>query len=142
MKGNLFMRQRHSFSVIVALMIVLSLLLASCTVAPVATTDVEGDVTYTLGIAQPLTGSLGEFGTDFARGIELAVEQMNAELSAAGVLPALYVDKIAEAPKGAWPYGLWGEYDTDTAEIQRYAQAARTAEGFRDYMAMTPAEPA
>lgn len=40
--------------------------------------------TYILGVAQPFTGSLGSFGEDFARGIELAVDQMNAELEAAG----------------------------------------------------------
>lgn len=40
--------------------------------------------TYILGVAQPFTGSLGSFGEDFARGIELAVNQMNAELEAAG----------------------------------------------------------
>ena len=40
--------------------------------------------TYILGVAQPFTGSLGSFGEDFARGIELAVMQMNAELEAAG----------------------------------------------------------
>ena len=39
---------------------------------------------YVLGVAQPFTGSLGTFGEDFARGIELAVMQMNAELEAAG----------------------------------------------------------
>lgn len=43
--------------------------------------DIE---TYVLGVAQPFTGSLGSFGEDFARGIELAVNQMNAELEAAG----------------------------------------------------------
>jgi len=41
--------------------------------------------TYVLGVVQPFTGSLGEFGTDFTRGIELAVSEMNAELEAAGV---------------------------------------------------------
>jgi len=40
--------------------------------------------TYILGVAQPFTGSLGSFGEDFQRGIELAVNQMNAELEAAG----------------------------------------------------------
>lgn len=40
--------------------------------------------TYTLGVAQPFTGPLGSFGTDFSKGIELAVEQMNAQLAAAG----------------------------------------------------------
>jgi glutaconate CoA-transferase, subunit A len=62
------------------------------------------------------------------------------EMSAAGVLPALYVTEIAVAPKGAWPYGLWGEYPTDTVEIQRYAHAARSAEGFADYMAQAQTE--
>lgn len=40
--------------------------------------------TYILGVAQPFTGSLGSFGEDFERGIQLAVDQMNEELEAAG----------------------------------------------------------
>jgi glutaconate CoA-transferase subunit A len=64
------------------------------------------------------------------------------EMSAAGVLPALYVTEIAVAPKGAWPYGLWGEYATDTEEIARYARMARSADGFADYMAAKQMEPA
>lgn len=57
------------------------------------------------------------------------------ELTAAGTLPALYVAAVALAPRGAWPYGLWGEYAADTAELMRYAAAARSAQGFADYMA-------
>jgi glutaconate CoA-transferase subunit A len=57
------------------------------------------------------------------------------EMTAAGTLPALYVTAIAAAPRGAWPYGLWGEYATDTDELMRYARAARTDAGFADYMA-------
>jgi len=45
----------------------------------------EEPETYVLGVVQPFTGALGEFGTDFTRGIELAVAEMNAELEAAGV---------------------------------------------------------
>src|SRR5947209_4723856 len=56
------------------------------------------------------------------------------ERDAAGVLPALYVSQIAIAECGAWPLGLWGEYAADSAEIARYAQMARTGEGFRAYM--------
>lgn len=78
------MRQRLSQSSKVVLLLIIALLVASCAVAPVVTTDDAGDQVYTLGIAQPLTGSLGEYGNDFAKGIELAVEQMNAELAAAG----------------------------------------------------------
>lgn len=57
------------------------------------------------------------------------------EITAAGVLPGLYVDMIAPAPQGAAPYGLWGEYGADGAEIARYAKAAQTPEGFADYLA-------
>jgi glutaconate CoA-transferase subunit A len=56
------------------------------------------------------------------------------ERDAAGVLPALYVSQIAIAERGAWPLGLWGEYPADGAEVARYAQMARTPEGFRAYM--------
>ena len=37
---------------------------------------------YVLGIVLPFTGSLGSFGLGFRDGIELAVEQMNAQLEA------------------------------------------------------------
>ena len=40
--------------------------------------------TYVLGVALPFSGNLGTFGQDFARGVELAVAQVNAELEAAG----------------------------------------------------------
>jgi glutaconate CoA-transferase subunit A len=39
----------------------------------------------------------------------------------AGVLPALYVDAIAVAPRGAWPLGLDDVYDTDAAAMTQYA---------------------
>jgi glutaconate CoA-transferase subunit A len=56
------------------------------------------------------------------------------ENSAAGVLPSLYVTAIAQARKGAWPLGLWGEYAVDDAEVARYARTARSIEGFAAYM--------
>lgn len=76
--------------------------------------------------------------------VERIVEEnlLADEMSAAGVLPALYVTAVARAPKGAWPYGLWGEYPADSAEIARYAKAARTAEGFSAYMVQAQMEPA
>ncbi|MEZ5797580.1 MAG: CoA transferase [Paracoccaceae bacterium] len=58
-----------------------------------------------------------------------------SEELAAGTLPSLYVTDIAAAPRGAWPYGLWGEYGTDTDELMRYAAAARSDAGFAAYMA-------
>ncbi|MGJ4941955.1 CoA transferase subunit A [Bradyrhizobium sp. HKCCYLS1011] len=76
--------------------------------------------------------------------VERIVEEnlLADEMSAAGVLPALYVTEVARAPKGAWPYGLWGEYPADSAEIARYAKAARTADGFSAYMAQAQMESA
>jgi len=56
------------------------------------------------------------------------------EESAAGTLPAIYVNGIALAPKGAWPYGLSGEYETDSDALLSYAKAARTQEGFDDWL--------
>ncbi|HVU09958.1 MAG TPA: penicillin-binding protein activator [Phototrophicaceae bacterium] len=51
----------------------------------VSAQDSSGVQTYTLGVAQPFTGSLGTYGTDFGKGIQLAVDQMNQQLSDAGV---------------------------------------------------------
>jgi glutaconate CoA-transferase subunit A len=59
---------------------------------------------------------------------------LDDEVTAAGVLPALYIGAIAHIPKGARPYGLWGEYPADTAEIARYAEAARSEAGFAAYL--------
>ena len=59
---------------------------------------------------------------------------LDDELTAAGVLPALYVTAIAEAPRGAWPVGLPGRYEADLDELARYAAAARTESGFRAWL--------
>jgi glutaconate CoA-transferase subunit A len=54
---------------------------------------------------------------------------------AGAVIPALYVDRIAVAPRGAWPLALPGRYPADDAALGRYAQAARTREGFGAWLA-------
>lgn len=68
--------------------------------------------------------------------VERIVERdfMENEDSAAGVLPSLYVDTVAIAPRGAWPLPLWDEYPGDDAEVARYAAMARSEEGFRAYL--------
>jgi len=57
------------------------------------------------------------------------------EITAAGVLPALYVTGVVHAPNGAKPYGLWGEYPADTARLQHYAKVAKSEEGFKQWLA-------
>jgi glutaconate CoA-transferase subunit A len=51
-----------------------------------------------------------------------------------GVIPAVYVTRIAVAPRGAWPLGLAGRYDADAAALERYARAAKTSDGFRAWL--------
>jgi glutaconate CoA-transferase subunit A len=53
---------------------------------------------------------------------------------APGVLPAIYVSRIAVAKQGAWPIGLFGHYGSDDALISRYVQCAKTAEGFSRFI--------
>ena len=62
----------------------LSLLIITVLLTAIGVQAQDETETYILGVAQPFTGSLGSFGEDFQRGIELAVDQMNAELEAAG----------------------------------------------------------
>ncbi len=52
------------------------------------------------------------------------------EARAGSVLPALYVRHVALAPRGAWPLAFPGEYAADATAMSRYAQQARSAEGF------------
>lgn len=53
---------------------------------------------------------------------------------APGVVPAIYVNRIALATQGAWPVGLPEHYGADDAAISRYVQSAKTAEGFRRFL--------
>jgi glutaconate CoA-transferase, subunit A len=53
---------------------------------------------------------------------------------APGVVPAIYVSRIALAKQGAWPIGLPGHYGADDATIGRYVQSAKTEEGFRRFL--------
>ena len=72
---------------------------------------------------------------------EIAADDLMADdLSAAGTIPALYVSAIAQAPRGAWPVGLRGVYPPDLAHLRRYAEEARTEQGFRRYLEAFVAE--
>jgi glutaconate CoA-transferase subunit A len=62
------------------------------------------------------------------------IDFFEGELSAATCLPALYVDGISIVKNGAWPCALPGVYGSDNEEIKKYSLAAKTKEGFREYM--------
>lgn len=64
----------------------LALLLLLCTLLCVLPAAAQDDVNeITIGVVFPFTGPLGSYGQEFARGAEIAVEQMNANLEAAGI---------------------------------------------------------
>jgi glutaconate CoA-transferase subunit A len=64
----------------------------------------------------------------------LDVDFFDDELSAATCLPALYIDGVSVVMNGAWPCALPGEYPADNSEIKKYSLAAKTKQGFDDYM--------
>lgn len=49
---------------------------------------------------------------------------------AAGTIPSLYIDAIAEASRGGDPVGLVGAYEPDNNEIKAYVSASKTQAGF------------
>lgn len=54
---------------------------------------------------------------------------------AAGTVPALYIEGIALAQKGVWPCSHWyQDQPVDQAQMQSYAKASRTDEGFQQYL--------
>ncbi len=63
------------------------------------------------------------------------VDLLASEKTAAGTLPALYVEACAIARQGAWPCGLWDLYPPDEAHFHRYGELARTSDGFAQYLA-------
>jgi glutaconate CoA-transferase subunit A len=60
---------------------------------------------------------------------------LDDERMAAGVLPGLYVDAVAVAPRGALPIGLTDHYETDGEALRRYVAAAATEAGFAAWLA-------
>jgi glutaconate CoA-transferase subunit A len=54
--------------------------------------------------------------------------------TAPGVVPAIYVEAIAEARNGAWPLRFGDDYPLDETALSRYASAARTDEGFAAWL--------
>jgi glutaconate CoA-transferase subunit A len=59
---------------------------------------------------------------------------LDDEAMAGSVLPAIYVGGIAVAERGAWPLGFLDHYPDGEAALARYAAAARTAEGFEQFL--------
>ena len=53
--------------------------------------------------------------------------------TAAGTIPALYVSALSVVPSGAQPIGLAGEYPADATELARYAELAKTEDGFQKW---------
>jgi glutaconate CoA-transferase, subunit A len=61
-------------------------------------------------------------------------DMLTDELLAPGVISATYVTAVAHAPSGAWPLGIADVYGIDDAHLALYAKAAKTREGFEQYL--------
>ena len=61
-------------------------------------------------------------------------DMLEDELLAPGVVSSVYVSATALAENGAWPFGVPGAYGIDDAHLALYAKAAKTAEGFAQYV--------
>ncbi len=68
--------------------------------------------------------------------VERIVEDnlLQDETLAPATLPSFYLDRIAVAPRGAWPLKFGSEYEEDTQHILAYIRQAATEEGFRRYL--------
>ncbi|MBX2886903.1 MAG: hypothetical protein KTR32_43550 [Granulosicoccus sp.] len=75
-----------------------------------------------------------------SRQVIVSVEKVTSENlladtdKAAGVIPALYIDALAEVPGAADPVGLFGCYEGDQQKLGDYATAARTQDGFDQHL--------
>ena len=61
-------------------------------------------------------------------------DMLEDELLAPGVLSATYVSAVAHSPNGAWPLGIADVYGIDDAHLALYAKAAKTRDGFEQYL--------
>lgn len=59
---------------------------------------------------------------------------LDDEARVGSVLPSMYVDEVALAPRGAWPLGCPDRYPIDEDALQRYATMARSPEGFAAWL--------
>jgi len=56
------------------------------------------------------------------------------ETVAGAVIPSLYISRVAQAKRGAWPLGLPGHYADDEGFLSRYIAQALTSDGFRRFV--------
>ena len=61
-------------------------------------------------------------------------DMLEDELLAPGCISSVYVTAVAQSVRGAWPLGVPLVYGIDDAHLLGYAQMAKTAEGFRQYL--------
>jgi branched-chain amino acid transport system substrate-binding protein len=94
----------------------------------------SGNQTYTIGIAFPLTGSLAAFGKSFVQGVQLAVKQFNANLTASGShiqFKTVVVDDLG-TPAGALQ-AVQTLYQTDGVHVIIGPLQTSEVLGARDY---------
>jgi len=91
-------------------------------------------VTYTIGVIMPLSGTLASFGTSFVNSVKLAVNEMNANLSAIGS-PIRF--NVVVADDGGTPAGalsaLQSMYQSYSVQVVIGPLTSAEVLGLRDY---------
>ena len=52
----------------------------------------------------------------------------------AGTIPGVYISEVSHFPKGAWPCGLFGEYEADQEWLTDYLEAANDGDRCHDFV--------
>lgn len=60
---------------------------------------------------------------------------LDDDARAGATIPALYIESIAHAPRGAWPLNFGDAYPLDAAWMRSYVALARTVDGFESLVA-------
>jgi branched-chain amino acid transport system substrate-binding protein len=98
------------------------------------TTSPSQVTTYTIGVIFPLSGTLADFGKSFTNSVNLAVQQVNANLSAAGI-PIQFKTVVADdqgTPQGALS-ALQSEFQSASVQVVIGPLTSAEVLGVRDY---------
>ena len=62
--------------------------------------------------------------------------------TAAGTIPAMYIEEVRVIEQGAHPVGLFTEYESSQQELKDYVQRARDPLLFQEWLTETRSKPA
>src|SRR5579864_6863536 len=83
-RGYVFMVSNQAIALLVVGLVIGGAVGYSATLLAAPSTSTSKSITYTIGSIEPLSGTYAVYGQSFLQASQLAVKQMNANLTAAG----------------------------------------------------------